>query len=63
MRVGAGYNLVAVLGEGDEVVYPEASEGERTQDGDVGLVSLGTSVREVFDVEGFDGVLLAYPSH
>jgi hypothetical protein len=63
LRLGAGYNLVAVLGEGEEVVYPEASEGERAEEGDVGLVSLGTSVREFFDVEGFEGVLLAYPSH
>ena len=62
MRLGAGYNLVAVLGEGEGVVYPDASEGERAE-GDAGLVSLGTSVREFFDVEGFEGVLLAYPSH
>jgi hypothetical protein len=62
LRLGAGYNLVAVLGEGEEVVYPDASEGERAE-GDAGLDSLGTSVREFFDAEGFEGVLLAYPSH
>jgi hypothetical protein len=62
LRLGAGYNFVAVLGEGEELLYPDVSEEERAE-GDAGPASLGTRVREFFVVEGFEGVLLAYPSH